>query len=301
MQFIGGGGTRYRPAASGRLAIVTRIEGRLRWIRRLLMSLWKSPAGDLRKAMVPNNSQLAEPYWMAGQPPSAVLLHGPAATSACAVVQGLQKDLQLPSSVCVHGVLGSPDPLLHLADKLPQTLGAAHPKRQRDYLLGRHCAASALVEAGYQGAAWLPAGQDKLPVWPAGWLGSISHAGPGAVAAVARHESCELLGIDMESLIEGSIAADISHLVAGRDELDLLSEFGTERGLTLLFSAKEALYKALYPKVRKFFDFTAAQAIALEDHLTLRLTVPWGPWPKDTLIPVRFAFREGHVFTAVYA
>jgi enterobactin synthetase component D len=242
--------------------------------------------------MYPNNGQVA------AAPASDVLSPDPALMSAYAAVEELQNDLQLPSSVWVHGLLAGHEPLLPVADK--QTLGAVHPRRRRDYVLGRHCAASALVKAGYQGAAWLPAGPDRLPVWPVGWLGSISHAGRGAVAAVARHESCELLGIDMERLIGESTAADICRLVAGRDELDLLSQFGPQWGLTLLFSAKEALYKALYPKVRQFFDFTAAQAIALEDRLMLCLTVPWGEWPKGTVIPVRFAFRDGHVFTAVY-
>lgn len=280
------------------------MEGGLGWIRRLLTSSWKSPTGDFRRAMFPNHTQRAEPCRMAGQPAIDVPLHVPAATCVRATLEGLQDDLQLPSAVCVHGVLCSHDPLLDLAGKLPEALAAAHPRRQRDYLLGRHCAASALVQAGYRGVAWLLAGEDRLPIWPAGWLGSISHAGRGAVAAVSRHESCELLGIDMERLIDGSLAGDISHLVAGRHELDMLSEFGMERGLTLLFSAKEALYKALYPKVRQFFDFSAAQVTALDDRLVLRLTVPWSAWsawPKGTLIPVRFAFREDHVFTAVYA
>lgn len=243
---------------------------------------------------------LAQPLWMAGSPESNVL-PDPATASVCAVIRDLRQALQLPSSVRVHGVFWHHDPLSHLVDRLPPALAAAHPKRQRDYLLGRHCAASALVDAGYPAAAWLPAGQDKLPVWPAGWLGSISHSGRGAVAAVARQDSCELLGIDMEGLIERSTATDISHLVASRDEFDLMPGLGIERGLALLFSAKEALYKALFPKVRQFFDFTAAQAVALDDRLVLALTVDWGPWPKGTRMPVRFAFRGGHVFTAVHA
>jgi enterobactin synthetase component D len=249
--------------------------------------------------MLPSTGPLAHPHRMAAPPAS----HVPDATTAlaCAQINGLRQALRLPSSVRVHGVFWSHDPLSHLLDRLPPALAAAYPKRQRDYLLGRHCAASALADAGYPGPAWLPAGQDKLPVWPTGWLGSISHAGRGAVAAVAREDSCELLGIDMEGLIERSMAADISHLVASRDELELMQGLGIERGLALLFSAKEALYKALFPKVRQFFDFTAAQAVALDDRLVLRLTVDWAPWPKGTLMPVRYAFREAHVFTAVHA
>lgn len=251
--------------------------------------------------MFPDTGPLAQPLWTAAQPESSVLPDA-ATASACAVIPGLRQALQLPASVRVHGVFWDHDPLVHLRGRLPQALAAAHPKRQRDYLLGRHCAASALVEAGYPGAAWLSIGQDKLPAWPAGWLGSISHAGRGAMAAVARDASCELLGIDMEGLIERSTAVDISHLVASRDELDLMPQLGIERALALLFSAKEALYKALYPKVRRFFDFAAARAVAVDDgRLLLVLTVDWGHWPEGTLMPVRFAFREGHVFTAVHA
>ena len=103
----------------------------------------------------------------------------------------------------------------------------------------------------------------------------------------------------MEELIEQP--ASIANLVADSDELELLSHLGMQRALTLLFSAKEALYKALYPEVRQFFDFTAVRAVALGECLSLRLAVPWAHWPEGTVIPVRFAFRDRNVFTVVYA
>ncbi len=36
-----------------------------------------------------------------------------------------------------------------------------------------------------------------------------------------------------------------------------------EKAFTLAFSAKESLFKALYPKVNAFFDFSAAEIINL--------------------------------------
>ena len=37
-----------------------------------------------------------------------------------------------------------------------------------------------------------------------------------------------------------------------------------ERLLTLVFSAKESLFKCLYPRVQEFFGFAAARVIALD-------------------------------------
>lgn len=115
---------------------------------------------------------------------------------------------------------------------------------------------------------------------------------------VSPRASCAALGIDMEQLIDAP--ADVSDLIAQPEELALLAPLGAQRALTLLFSAKEALYKALYPEVRQFFDFTAARAAALGDCLQLHLTVPWGKdWPAGTAVPVRFAFEGRYVYTAV--
>jgi len=45
--------------------------------------------------------------------------------------------------------------------------------------------------------------------------------------------------------------------------------------LTVVFALKESLYKALYPQLLQFMDFSAAQVVACSDdlqQLTLRLT-----------------------------
>ena len=112
-----------------------------------------------------------------------------------------------------------------------------------------------------------------------------------------------MLGLDMERVLDDDAAADVAHLVALDGEQAIVSALGRQRGLTLLFSAKEALYKALFPEVRAFFDFTAARAVALDDgRLTLRLTVPWGPrWTAGMPLQVRFVFIGQTVFTAVHA
>ncbi|MDN3710975.1 hypothetical protein QWZ10_02545 [Paracoccus cavernae] len=45
--------------------------------------------------------------------------------------------------------------------------------------------------------------------------------------------------------------------------------------ITRVFSAKETLFKALYPQVRAIKEFSAARAIWNGDALSLALTEPW--------------------------
>jgi enterobactin synthetase component D len=105
----------------------------------------------------------------------------------------------------------------------------------------------------------------------------------------------------MEHLIAEQAIAEIQGQIACADELKVLSSLPHAQAMTLLFSAKEALYKALYPSVRKVFDFSAAHAIDLQHGaLKLRLSHAWGAgWPRGTNIQVQYAFQEGYVFTAI--
>ena len=91
--------------------------------------------------------------------------------------------LGLDTSIGLHAMpIDAQVDLSTLASRLPTEIREAVAKRQREFLVGRYCAARALAHAGYLGDGWLPLGEDRLPVWPAGWIGSISHSRFGAVA-----------------------------------------------------------------------------------------------------------------------
>lgn len=194
------------------------------------------------------------------------------------------------------------DPFRRLATRLPAELQQVAPKRRNEFLAGRYCASRALVMAGYTSLIWPARNDDGLPIWPPGWIGSISHTTDGAIAAVARSESCHVLGVDMERLIAPAHFDEIRTLVVQPGELELLVDLSPAQALTLLFSAKEALYKALYPQVRQFFDFSAARAIQWHDrNLSLLLTKSWSvDWPQGTRVPVAHAFEGNHVYTTVW-
>jgi enterobactin synthetase component D len=147
------------------------------------------------------------------------------------------------------------DPLLFelLEIPLPLRLSTAVERRRAEYLAGR---LTAQVALGGDAAPLM--GQDKLPVWPKGLSGSLSHA-RGHVACLIR--SCPGVGVDVEAIATGPGLRAILHKALRPEEEQLfaaLSESELSVQATLVFSAKETLFKALYPRVGHVFGFQAA-------------------------------------------
>ncbi|WP_160152191.1 4'-phosphopantetheinyl transferase [Microbulbifer sp. ALW1] len=162
---------------------------------------------------------------------------------------------------------------------LPEPIARSLPKRQAGFLAGRYAAALALQHLAPVRNQDLQVGigEQRNPLWPSGVVGSISHVGSVAVCAVSRRLDMDYLGIDVEVLIPTRVCREIATIVATRRERELLSDQGlSERvALTLIYSAKESLFKALYPSVRDYFGFEVAEAVELrleEQSLVLRLT-----------------------------
>nr|WP_275578228.1 4'-phosphopantetheinyl transferase superfamily protein [Dyella mobilis] len=178
----------------------------------------------------------------------------------------------------------------------------ASKKRRREFLAGRHCAAQALRQAGCQTPGLLDIGADRLPCWPDGWLGCISHTAHVAVAVAAASPPCVALGVDAEKWMDRRVANDVQQQIVTPDELALLQDRPLQHAMTLLFSAKETLYKALYPLTRHFRDFSAARVTAARaDRLELTLSEAWGEdWPRGTVLDVRYVERPDGVFTALW-
>ncbi len=79
--------------------------------------------------------------------------------------------------------------------------------------------------------------------WPAGYMGSVSHKGTKVAAALIRIGETRSVGIDIETLDGDRELSEIKELT-GSDELP--PGLGTT-GSEILFSVKEAVYKALNP------------------------------------------------------
>ena len=148
---------------------------------------------------------------------------------------------------------GEPPPLW------PAELSAASSmsdKRRREFASGRYCAREALVRLGHEAVA-LPVGPGRAPVWPPGIIGSISHTDDIAIAAVARSSDLRSLGIDVES--GDPLEPDLLKLVCREEELAALAAGDLQPGLgaKLIFSAKESVYKCLWPLTGTFLEFHA--------------------------------------------
>jgi 4'-phosphopantetheinyl transferase EntD len=128
--------------------------------------------------------------------------------------------------------------------------------RTGDHLAGRQCAAMALARAG------APSGEvgsnaDGSPLWPVGFIGSITHARGFASACVAPIGELAGVGIDTEEVLDDAASAEIRNSVATRDELVRLQNAVLDQNslLTLLFSAKESVYKCVAPITKDFLEF----------------------------------------------
>ncbi|WP_431624568.1 enterobactin synthase subunit EntD [Enterobacter chuandaensis] len=154
-------------------------------------------------------------------------------------------------------------------------------KRKADHLAGRIAAMHALNERT------IPAiGPSGEPLWPEGVSGSITHSGTQAMAVVTQHPA--LIGIDCEAILPENEAREIKDGILDEQEERVLCRAGYPfaLALTLAFSAKESLFKALFPQVQTYMGFDCARVTMLDDK-TLTLT----------LARQLAGFNEGATFT----
>ena len=121
------------------------------------------------------------------------------------------------------------------------------PRRQH-YALGRACARLALRElTGAESCVgMLPSGS---PAWPTGVVGSITHSRKLVAAAAAHAGEIQDLGIDVEDATRHSARLERWACTdAERAALRALTvPDGSTGWSTVVFSAKEAVYKAVNP------------------------------------------------------
>lgn len=144
---------------------------------------------------------------------------------------------------------------------LPARLETAATKRRAEFIGGRLSARRAL--ALLTGLPSTPSlDEERLPAWPDGIVGSITHSRGLAAAAVARRESVGGIGIDAELPLSNERARRLAPQIlvdSERDWLERLPPIAQGEFVTLVFSLKESLFKALYPLVRRRFYFPHAR------------------------------------------
>lgn len=137
---------------------------------------------------------------------------------------------------------------------------SAATSRRREFAAGRYCARVAMRHLGHAGGPVTVAG-DRSPIWPDGAIGSISHSGILAGAAVALDRSgMRSIGLDIEPA--SPLECDLIAEICVEDEMSWLSSRpAAEQPLLAkaIFCAKEAAYKSQYPLSRQLTGFDTLQ------------------------------------------
>lgn len=140
-----------------------------------------------------------------------------------------------------HGLLGEE------AD-MARTMG---DKRRADFSSGRYSAHKAQALLGLEPQPILR--EERSPVWPPGQCGSISHTRDWVVAGVSTE--LKSLGVDIESI--DRVKPRLYQTLFRPEERSVLA--GLPRAApTVMFCAKEAGYKAIFPIGGTFVGFQEA-------------------------------------------
>ena len=124
--------------------------------------------------------------------------------------------------------------------------------RRDSFSSGRYCVRAVQNELGVpsQGIERI----ERAPIWPQGYTGSISHS-PGLAVAVL---STSLTGVGVDLERQGRVTGKIWPKVFIEEEAAWLAA-APEFCADLMFSAKEAGYKAIYPLGQRFIGFHEAR------------------------------------------
>ncbi|HEX2734019.1 MAG TPA: 4'-phosphopantetheinyl transferase superfamily protein [Polyangiaceae bacterium] len=164
---------------------------------------------------------------------------------------------------------GDPRQLGELEGLMPEEYAAierAVHTRRIQYASARHLARRVFSRLGLPPRALLNRA-DRSPIWPEGYYGAITHTELWCAVAAAREGTVGGIGIDAEHA--AALEVGVVERVLTLNERARIAASGhepTEWG-ALWFSAKESVYKCVFPHVGRFIDFTEVE---LEfDHQTL--------------------------------
>lgn len=156
----------------------------------------------------------------------------------------------------------------------------AVPKRRAQFRAGRHAAHKAMREIGIAPTAILR-GPQGMPIWPDGLVGTISHTDEIAIALVAEQRNVAGLGVDLERA--DRFTPQLAKVVLTDAETDAGVDVGAA------FTAKEAIYKALFPQLRKVVGFQDVE---------ISLDLANGRFIAKPLYTLSPSFKAGQTFAS---
>jgi 4'-phosphopantetheinyl transferase EntD len=193
--------------------------------------------------------------------------------------------LAFPGVAVGHRLISPGDEHALLKEEVP-ALAASVVKVRRASGAARIVARQLLTQLGYANCA-LPKGPAGAPVWPAGIVGSLAHDSRVAVAAVGMRADVGALGIDVEPA--ECLPSELLDLVATPQERLSLGD-DVYRG-RLLFVAKEAVYKAVYPLDQTFLEHHDVEINLSERKAVVR---------SGRVVELRFSISAHHLVALAF-
>jgi 4'-phosphopantetheinyl transferase EntD len=172
--------------------------------------------------------------------------------------------LAVPGVMIGHRLIAPGDEHALMPEEAP-AFAASVVKVQRASGAARIVARELLARLGHADCA-VPKASSGAPVWPAGVVGSLAHDSRLALAAVATARDVAALGIDVEPA--ELLPPELLDMVTTPQERRSIAD-DPYRG-RLLFVAKEAVYKAVYPLDQTFLDHHDVEVSLAERQAVVR-------------------------------
>ena len=215
----------------------------------------------------------------------------------------------LPGSVLV--AIATPDMWEHPVKPAEESaILSSVDKRKREYRAGRHCASKVLSQLGVENFPLLN-DQQRAPIWPTSIVGSLTHCDNFCCVVATNKPDIISLGIDAEPL--AALPNETTALICHNSELLSLQTTGLTEGYwrKVIFSAKEAFYKAYFPLCRQYLDFleakvkiqpgkTSSQKFITHGEFVIQLLTP--PHPalyNQQSFSGRYLITHSHILTAI--
>lgn len=196
-----------------------------------------------------------------------------------------------------------------------EQIGGAVEKRRVEFAAARACAREAMTRLGVPTGPIVRGGRG-MPVWPPGVVGTLTHTDGLRAAALAPTDRVRSLGLDVEP--HGPLSDGVLDAVSLPEEAAWVraarAEVGSVHWDRLLFTAKEATYKAWFPLTRRWLGFADARITLVPDGTiddddevvsgSLRSQILIDPSASDggpDLVEFRgrWTVREGYVASAI--
>lgn len=176
------------------------------------------------------------------------------------------KNSDLTQFYCKYSRQSFNKDLFHIYNlEYPLSMVDVSEKRKSEFLAGRYCARQALSNFGVK-AFQVGIGENRSPLWPEGYSGSISHTCDVATAIVSNSHDILGVGVDVERVLTHDFFEDVKTHVLTPGEYYLLNsrKYSKYEMLTIIFSLKESFFKAAYNLTQCYFGFDAITIISID-------------------------------------